>query len=105
MTDTPVSRLRELHRLWPILDRPDVQLCIECADPYPCDVIAALDALEERAESMQAAFDVIWRLSCLPFTDDDRKGIQDIALAFIDGKGPQPGSQIAHLLAGDKEAE
>ena len=103
--DTPVSRLREQHRLWPILDRPDVQLCIECTDPYPCDVIAALDGLEERAESMQAAFDVIWRLSCLPFTDDDRKGIQGIALAFIDGKGPQPGSQIAHLLAGDKEAE
>lgn len=45
---TPVSRLRERHRLWPILDRPDVQLCIECTDPYPCDVIAALDELEER---------------------------------------------------------
>ena len=108
MTD-PIDRLRLLHRRCPRPNCADLYShCDQCGQgqhPYPCDVIAALDALEERAESMQAAFDVIWRLSCLPFTDDDRKGIQGIALAFIDGKGPQPGSQIAHLLAGDKEAE
>ena len=60
-------------------------------------------SLEQQAEAMQRAFDRIWRLTNLPFTDNDRKGIQGIAIAFIDGKGPQPGSQVAHLLAGDKE--
>ena len=45
------------------------------------------------------AMDVIWRLTCLPFSDDDRRLIQGIALAWQDGHGPLPGSHLSNRLA------
>jgi hypothetical protein len=45
------------------------------------------------------AMDAIWRLTCLPFSDNDRHKIQNIALAWIDGTGPREGSAVAQWLA------
>lgn len=44
------------------------------------------------------AMDAIWRLTCLPFSDNDRGKIQHIALAWIDGTGPREGSAAAQWL-------
>lgn len=44
------------------------------------------------------AMDAIWRLTCLPFSDNDRHKIQNIALAWIDGTGPREGSAVAQWL-------
>lgn len=58
MTDTPVTRLRELHRRCSCWGencggvRPNVDAnshCAKCIVTYPCDTIAALDALEAEA--------------------------------------------------------
>lgn len=55
MTDTPVTRLRELHRRCSCWGencggvRPNVDAnshCAKCIVTYPCDTIAALDALD-----------------------------------------------------------
>lgn len=56
MTDTPVTRLRELHRRCSCWGencggvRPNVDAnshCAKCIVTYPCDTITALDALED----------------------------------------------------------
>ena len=47
---TPIERLRERHQLWDMPEKPNVHVCAECADPWPCDTIAALDALEEQVD-------------------------------------------------------
>lgn len=52
MTDTPVTRLRELHRLWTSSEKQTYcQACQLGFAKWPCDTIAALDALEEGIES------------------------------------------------------
>jgi len=60
MTDTPIDRLRELHRRCSCWGencggvRPNVDAnshCAKCIVTYPCDTIAALDALEARLDA------------------------------------------------------
>jgi hypothetical protein len=61
VNDTPIARLREQHRPCP---RPNCHslyshcdLCGQGQNPWPCDVAAALDALEEEVVRMAAQLD------------------------------------------------
>ena len=50
--DTPIARLRELHRPWTSSEKQTYcQACQLGYAKWPCDTIAALDALEEGIES------------------------------------------------------
>ncbi len=52
MSDTPIARLREDHyRLGPTAG--DGGFCALCNDEWPCDTIAALDALEAEAKDAE----------------------------------------------------
>ena len=53
---TPIERLRERHQLWDMPEKPNVHVCAECADPWPCDTIAALDALESELDLAREAY-------------------------------------------------
>lgn len=55
------------------------------------------NAAREKEETRKA-FDIIWQLTNLPFSDTDRKKIQGIALAYAGGEGPQPGSEVWHWI-------
>ena len=56
---TPIENLRQVHRLCvvPCFDHSlvgDRAHCLTCAVTWPCDVIAALDALEEGLHNLLA---------------------------------------------------
>ena len=54
MTDTPIARLRARHQRW-IDPQPDraTDTCTKCPEAWPCDTIAALDALEAEAKDAE----------------------------------------------------
>lgn len=63
---TPIERLRKRHQLWDMPEKPNVCTCTECAEPWPCDTVAALDTLQaenarlrEQAEALAEALERI----------------------------------------------
>lgn len=65
---------------------------------------AAQLVLEQEAEiaEFRALMDVIWRRTCLPFSDTDRHVIQQYALTYMYGR-PTPGSQVERWLAEERK--
>jgi len=61
------------------------------------DWMGVFQSAAKEKEEIRKAFDIIWQLTNLPFSDEDRKKIQGIALAYA-GDGPKPGSDVWHWI-------
>ena len=80
---------------WGYCDRPTEDYRIS---PDTLTVLPVCAAHTAGAEAQRPVWDAIWRMTNLPFSDDDRRKIQQIALAFKEG-GPRPGSWVAQYIA------
>lgn len=104
MSDTPIARLREDHyRLGPTAG--DGGFCALCNDEWPCDTIAALDALEVegrdiqfRMFELQTRLDAATKLIRKFVADDDR--VHEVWSTPGEECEYQP---FREWLAGDKE--
>lgn len=88
--------------------QPDKLSVVGTCDGGDCDGETVGVRLDESGEwlavcaahsEVHRAMEAIWRLTCLPFSDNDRYKIQNIALSWIDGTGPREGSAVAQWLA------
>lgn len=82
---------------WGYCDRPTEDYRIS---PDTLTVLPVCAAHTAGAEAQRPVWDAIWRMTNLPFSDDDRRKIQQIALAFMEG-GPRPGGWVAQYIADD----